>query len=122
MIKHYLMFPKKVFLWMLLLLLGLNMSVYAEGSNIALGKSYNISVAPNYPLCTDPKDIVQLTDGEYVVGSQFWSDKRCVGWRKPATSIEITIDLEKVQPIKGVSYNTAAGNADVFGQEQYLFL
>lgn len=108
------MIPKKLFLWMLLLVLGLNMSVYAEGSNIALGKSYTFSLAPNYPLCTDPNDIVQLTDGENVVGPQFWSDKRCVGWRKPATSIEITIDLEKVQPIKGVSYNTAAGNADVF--------
>lgn len=79
--------------------------------NIALGKPYTFSVAPNYSYCTDAGDLTQLTDGEYTTG-YFWVQKGTVGWtnRSPV----ITIDLQAVEPISGLSYSTAAGVAGVF--------
>ncbi|MDR3414065.1 MAG: discoidin domain-containing protein [Formivibrio sp.] len=67
--------------------------------------------APNYALCTDPGDATQLTDGQYVSG-YFWTQKGTVGCvgKSPVT---IAIDLEKTQPIGGLSFNTAAGTAGV---------
>ena len=81
------------------------------GENIALGKSYTWNTAPRYSLCTDPNDITQLTDGEHTVG-YFWTQEPTVGWilRNP---LELTIDLERVEPITGVSLNTAGGVASV---------
>ena len=34
------------------------------GKNVALGAKYELSPAPNYQHCTDPGDLVQLTDGK----------------------------------------------------------
>ena len=86
-------------------------STRANYVNVARGKSYTLSTPPNYALCTDPDDAVQLTDGVYTTGF-FWKQKSTVGWvgKRP---IIITIDLEKVEPIRGMSYNTAAGAGDV---------
>ena len=83
----------------------------APGPNVALHAPYKLGKLPNYSLCVDPGDKTQLTDGVYSVG-YFWTQKTTVGWTNanPAT---ITIDLGKVQPIAGLSYNTAAGKADV---------
>ncbi|MGM0494893.1 MAG: hypothetical protein ACQER1_18310 [Armatimonadota bacterium] len=83
----------------------------APGENVALGKSYEWNIAPSYSLCTDPDDIVQLTDGEHSVG-YFWTQESTVGWT-PRDPLELTIDLEQVQPITGVSFNTAGGTAGV---------
>jgi hypothetical protein len=81
------------------------------GENIALGKSYTLSQAPNYSLTLDDGDSSQLTDGLHTVG-YFWAQKSSVGWKLRAP-LQITIDLEQVEPITGVSFNTAAGTAGV---------
>ena len=79
--------------------------------NIALGKPYAFASPPNYALCTDDGDTTQLTDGVYTKG-HFWSEKSTVGWGHDEHVI-VTIDLGTVQPIRGVSYNTAAGVSGV---------
>ena len=80
----------------------------ADLKNIALNKTYKLSPAPNYKLCTDANDKTQLTDGKFTTG-YFWGQKSTVGWwrigDKPAV---IILDLEKIEPISGVSYSTAA--------------
>ncbi|NPV46223.1 MAG: hypothetical protein HPY69_04670 [Armatimonadetes bacterium] len=83
----------------------------APGPNIALGKPYALRPAPNYSYCTDEGDSTQLTDGERTVG-YFWVQKTTVGWTRGAPVI-ITVNLGQVEPIAGVSYNTAAGVAGV---------
>jgi len=91
-------------------------SVQAQGGvgqNIALGCPVTFDPAPNYGLCTDPDDSMQLTDGKFA-GPGFWTDKLAVGW-SAASPYHMTIDLGKVQPISGVMFSTAArGNAGVF--------
>ncbi len=83
----------------------------APGPNIALGKPYTMSKKPNYGLCTDAADKTQLTDGVYTKG-YFWTQKSTVGWNN-AFLHRVTIDLGKVEPICGVSWNSAAGVANV---------
>jgi len=80
------------------------------GENIALGKKYTMA-RPNYALCTDPGDATQLTDGEYTRG-YFWTQKTTVGWSHGAPRF-ISVDLGQAQPIRGVSFSTAAGVAGV---------
>ena len=80
------------------------------GENLALDKPYTLSPRPNYGYSTDEGDATQLTDGIYSVG-YFWVQKSTVGWSRRAP--EITIDLGDVMPIAGLSFNTAAGVADV---------
>lgn len=79
--------------------------------NIALGKSYTLNPRPNYSHCTDPDDRTQLTDGAFTEG-HFWTQKSTVGWRSTG-GVTITVDLGAVQPIRGASFNTAAGRAGV---------
>lgn len=112
------------FLLGLLLLLGCWMTPYsAPGApsdaltNLAFGKKYTLDPAPNYPFGTVFSDANQLTDGHYVSGrfweiGRLWSQKGTVGWANHSP-VAITIDLEKSQPIGGVSFNTAAGTPGV---------
>jgi len=79
--------------------------------NIARGETYTLSPNPHYQHCTDSDDLIQLTDGVYTEG-RFWTQKSTVGWQNAHPAI-ITIDLESVQPISGVSFSTAAGAAGV---------
>ena len=79
--------------------------------NIALGRSYALSPAANYPHCTDPDDAVQLTDGRRTTG-RLWTNEGAVGWTGSGTK-SITIDLGKPQPIAGFAFSTAAGVAGV---------
>lgn len=79
------------------------------GENIALHKPYTLAPAPNYRYCTDSADRVQLTDGQYSKG-HFWTQTGTVGWQKAKPAL-ITIDLGRVEPIRGASFNTAAGRA-----------
>lgn len=88
-----------------------NPSFDRPGENIARGKSYTVEPRPNYRHCTDPADAKQLTDGQYSAG-YFWTQKTTVGW-SGARPVIITVDLGKVEPICGASYNTAAGVAGV---------
>jgi len=93
------------------------------GPNLALSKPYTIDPKPSYPYCTDPGDSEQLTDGEYVGGTDnlFWTRPGCVGWYSPGTAI-VTIDLGEVSPIAGLSFSTAAGAADVGWPSAMLIL
>jgi hypothetical protein len=82
------------------------------GDNIAKGKTYAMSPTPNDSGCTDAGDATQLTDGIYTAG-YFWCQLSTVGWSYPSSTPTIIIDLGSIQPIKGVSYNTAGGCAGV---------
>jgi hypothetical protein len=95
---------------LLLVLLALG-TCHAAGDNLAPGKPYKLDPRPNYSYCTDPGDKTQLTDGQYTQG-HFWTQKSTVGWNH-ASSVTITLDLGAVQPIRGASFNTAAGVAGV---------
>ena len=86
-------------------------AVARPGENLALGKPYTLNPAPDYAHCTDPGDATQLTDGQYTSG-YFWTQKGTVGWNNANPAI-ITIDLGKAEPIRGVSFNMAAGVAGV---------
>ena len=83
----------------------------SPGENIALGRPCTLEPRPTYSYCTDPDDPKQLTDGEYSIGN-FWTQKTTVGWQNTPMA-QITMDLGKVQPICGVSFNTAAGSSGV---------
>lgn len=83
----------------------------AEMENLALGKPYMLEPSPNYAHCTDPGDLRQLTDGQSTAG-YFWTQPSTVGWTGVRPVI-ITIDLGMIQPIRGASFNTAAGVAGV---------
>jgi hypothetical protein len=100
---------------LLVLLAGVQCAAAADlprpAVNIALGKTYTLDPRPNYSYCTDPGDKTQLTDGQYSQG-YFWTQKSTVGWNG-ANSVTITLDLGTVQPIRGASFNTAAGRAGV---------
>lgn len=80
--------------------------------NIALGKPYTMSEQPSYPLCTDPGDATDLTDGVVWDEDALWGRKSTVGWggRKP---VHITIDLGAVEAIMGAALHTGAGEASV---------
>ncbi len=81
------------------------------GKNVALGAKYELSPAPNYALCTDPGDLVQLTDGK-TTSDYFWTQQGTVGW-SGVSYATVTVDLGVKQPISGVSFHTAAGVAGV---------
>lgn len=86
--------------------------------NIALNRPYTFSRIPNYPMCTDPGDTTQLTDGNYAPSGNsqsgtetpsIWTMMPTVGWSGTKTVI-ITIDLGKSQPIGGLAFSTAASS------------
>lgn len=83
----------------------------AAEENLALGAKYRLWPAPNYALCTDPDDKIQLTDGQ-TTKRHFWTQKGTVGWNN-SPYVSIVVDLGRDQPISGVSFDTAAGAANV---------
>lgn len=96
-----------------LLLAGIAAPMFAQApaENIALNKKYTISKQPNYKLCTDEGDAVQLTDGKFAKGT-IWVDKATVGWYYRAP-VAITVDLEKTAVIGKAIVKTAGGSAGV---------
>ena len=88
------------------------------GKNIALGKSYTFAGAPKFSLTTDDGDATQLTDGKYVVSTNFiWFEKDALGWdrQKPLRTAGFTVDLGEVRSIAGLSYSTDAGQHAAVG-------
>ena len=88
------------------------------GKNIALGKSYTFVGAPKFSLTTDDGDTNQLTDGKYVVSTNFiWFEREAVCWerQKPWRTAGFTVDLGEVRSIGGLSYSTDAGQHAVVG-------
>ena len=96
---------------LLMILISVPAAAEQPGKNIALGKKYTLSPAPNYRYCTDPGDATQLTDGKTTKG-YFWTQQGTVGWSH-VPYVAITVDLGRVEPIGGVSFRTAAGAAGV---------
>ena len=88
--------------------------------NIASGKPCEFSRPPNYKLCQDRSDRSQLTDGKFTKG-HFWTQSSTVGWQS-GQSVLLTIDLEKSEPIRGVSFSTAAGVAGVHWPESIALM
>ena len=90
--------------------------VPSEAVNIARGRPYTFSAKPNYALCTDVGDAVQLTDGEWLKpgANGFWTKKSVVGWTLGGIGDRtVTVDLGREEPIRGFSWNYAAGFANV---------
>jgi len=79
--------------------------------NIARGRPYTLTPAPNYALTTDADDSRQLTDGSYTSGT-LWTRTSTVGWNW-VSHVTIVIDLQSVQAVGGLSYSTAAGSSEV---------
>lgn len=101
---------KRILFLTLILLMGVQLSCAAE-ENLALNKSYTLEPAPNYDLCTDADDAVQLTDGKTTNG-YFWTQQGTVGWRGVSFGL-ITVDLGRIEPISGFEFTTAAGAGGV---------
>jgi len=67
--------------------------------NMASGKPYALDPKPNYKLCGDDGDSVQLTDGIVYDGkAQLWTRKETVGWEKK-NHVKITVDLGESKSI-----------------------
>ena len=98
-------------LWLAVLAGSMGLAATAAEENLALKAKYRLWPAPNYALCTDPDDKVQLTDGQ-TTKSHFWTQKGTVGWNH-APYVSIVVDLGRDQPIEGVAFDTAAGAANV---------
>ena len=79
---------------------------WGAGENIALGRSYTWTSAPNYSLCTDAGDVTQLTDGDT---SQSYTQPGCVGWSGTG-AVSITIDLGSVRAIEGFKVNPGSAH------------
>lgn len=80
--------------------------------NLAKNKTCTLTPPPNHELCKDPEDHRQLTDGTTYTGPlQLWTQKTTVGWRTSSeqkmVQADITVDLERVEPIGEVSFHTA---------------
>jgi len=89
-----------------------NCSLVSARGNLALRKDYTLSPKPNYHLCTNKSDVIQLTDGR-TSGSK-WTNKSTVGWQKAEPAVEIVIDLGKKSAIYEVRIHTIGGGfADV---------
>lgn len=98
---------------------------FSCAQNIALKKTYVLSALPNYALSASSTDRSSLTDGIYTstILGRFWTKPSTVGWQN-INKVSVTIDLEKLQSISAVSFNTARGQtAGVsFPQNIYIFI
>ena len=105
--------PKRfpVFLFLLFVCLFGLASLQAEEVNLALNKPYTLHPRPTYTHCTDPDDVIQLTDGQTTT-SYFWTQKGTVGWVN-AIYGAITLDLGAVESIGRFEMTTAAGAGGV---------
>ena len=75
--------------------------------NLARGKTVNFDPPPNYHLCTDPDDKVQLTDG--VAKRSYWVDTSTVGWLARGKTVLVDVDLGAESPIDQITFNTSMG-------------
>ena len=87
----------------------------AVGENIALGRSYSYTSAPNYSLCTDPCDVTQLTDGAFAS----YTEIGCVGWSGRGV-VSVTIDLGSVEAIEG--FGMYGGSANFMPAFVYMWV
>ena len=97
---------KRLFI-LLLLLLVYSCKPVSAAKNLALRKACTFLPKPNYRLCTDGSDVIQLTDGR-TFGSQ-WTKKSTVGWEKAEPAVEIVIDLGQRSAVYEVRIHTVGG-------------
>ena len=103
---------KKNLVWLSILVTAAAAASAAE--NLALGKSCAFSHEPNYRRGTEPGDATDLTDGKFVAdGRMMWLQPGCVGWMYPDQSVAVTLDLGRVEPLAGFSWNCAGGCSGV---------
>lgn len=104
---------KNLFNLAFIILISLSSCNNLNAQNIALGKNYTLSATPNYKFTALATDTKSLTDGIHTKG-HFWSQSSTVGW-EGSPKASISIDLNSIQPIKAVTYNTARNiNAEVY--------
>jgi hypothetical protein len=109
---------KRIFL---LLILLYNCKLVSAEQNLALHKSYTFGAKPNYHLCSDKSDDIQLTDGR--AQGSLWTNKSTVGWQNIEPVVEIVIDLDKKSAINEVRIHTVGGGfADVEFPEYIIVL
>jgi len=96
-----------------------------SSANIAWGKPCkfepkpDFSSMPEYSSYTDPGDFTQLKLGEYDPSCSP-TGRGIVGWRRGR--VQVTIDLERVAPISGVSFRTFAGERAIYWPYGILIL
>ncbi len=97
-------------------------SLNIQSQNLAMHKSYTLSPSPNYRYSVLSSDKSYLTDGDYTSGF-FWSQPTTVGWQN-CDKVRIDIDLEKEQPVGGITFNTARSMQSQvsFPSNIYVFL
>jgi len=86
--------------------------------NLALHKKYVILPKPDYKLCTDAADMVQLTDGK-AFGSPV-AKKSTVGWNLTTTAPEIILDLGKIESIEKVRIHCIGGGHGGVGFPRFV--
>gem|GEM_PF-2147818 len=79
--------------------------------NLARGHACTFAVPPNYSLCSDPADHLQLTDG-VKLGAD-WIKKSTVGWMTIPLIPAVTIDLQAHCAIDEVRLHTVSGGSSV---------
>lgn len=89
--------------------------------NIAINKSYALSTLPNYQPYSQTSVGSSLTDGIYTINN-YWTNPTTLGWT--GREVTITIDLEHVQAVGAVAFNTVQYRkvGISFPQNIYVFL
>lgn len=97
--------------FLLTVLFCFSAAVSVRAENIALGKKYALTPTPNLEGSADDGDAFQLTDGETTQGD-LRTQKGGVGWSF-VPWVDVTIDLERVEPIEAVAFHSAAGGGEI---------
>ncbi len=87
-------------------------------TNLALFKTYTMNPKPNYKLCTDTKDTIQLTDG--IIKRSDWFKKSTVGWSNIKKPVIIQIDLDRPYFVEEMIFHSIGGG--VANVEYPLFI
>jgi len=109
----------KIFKFVLIFSGFMGIGFTCQSQNLALYKRYILSVPPNYPYSANPSDKSLLTDGIYSKG-RFWTQSTTDGWQ--LEGVTITIDLEKIQPVKEVTFSTIRNLAANISFPQNIFV
>lgn len=90
-----------------------------QAQDLALHKSYILSTSPNYKYSASSSDKTSLTDGAYTSG-RFWTQPTTVGWQ--LQGVTITIDLDTIEPVGAITFNTVRSAAVGISYPQNIFV
>lgn len=107
------MIANKYILFAGLLYVLFSVSIIASPKNLVLHRPAAFAPQPNHGPCTDPEDVIQLTDGVFKTSAKgvLSTQKGTVGWRYLREPIFITFDLGEPKRIGSISIHSAAGAA-----------